>query len=59
MESVLTSRSGVVSAKFLSEGLKGKDYLEGVGVDGRIILKRILKNDGFIWLRTGPSGRLL
>jgi hypothetical protein len=38
---------------------EGRDSLEGVGVAGRIILKRILKNSdrtlwtGFIWHRTG------
>jgi len=29
---------------FVSENLKGRDHLEGVGVDGRIILKWILGN---------------
>jgi hypothetical protein len=38
--------------------------LENLGVDVRIILKWISKNGmgvwtGFIWLRTGPSGKLL
>jgi hypothetical protein len=28
--------------KFLLESLKGKDHSEGLGVDGRIILKLIL-----------------
>jgi hypothetical protein len=34
--------------KIWSEDLKGKDLLENVGVDGRIILKLILKNCG-VW----------
>jgi hypothetical protein len=38
---------------------RGRDYLGGLGVDGRIILKRFLKKQsfgmwtGFIWLRRG------
>jgi hypothetical protein len=40
-----------------------KDHSEDLGIDGRIILKRILDNvrklwTGFIWLRTGTSGGL-
>jgi hypothetical protein len=30
--------------KFQSETQKGKDYLEGLNIDDRIILKLILKN---------------
>jgi hypothetical protein len=43
----------------LNEG----NHLEHLGVDGRIILKRILKNwdeemwNGLIWLRIGAAGR--
>jgi hypothetical protein len=48
-------------------GLKGRDLLEDVGVDGRTILKFILKKKnqdwrmwtGLIWLRIGINGRLL
>jgi hypothetical protein len=49
----------------LVANLKGRDHLEDVGVDGRIILERILGkkcgnfSTGFIWLRRGTSGRLL
>jgi hypothetical protein len=45
--------------------LKGRDYLEHIGLDGVIILEWILgKEDGklwtgFIWLRIGISGGLL
>ena len=41
------------------------DHLEDVGVDGRIILKGILKKSfarawiGLLWLRIGTSGGLL
>jgi hypothetical protein len=41
------------------------DNLEDLGIDGRIILKRILKKlvgrvwFGLIWLRMGKSDRLL
>jgi hypothetical protein len=45
------------------ENLKGRDYFGDQRVDGRIILKLILKKYGvtiteFIWLRVRPSGRL-
>jgi hypothetical protein len=29
---------------FSLENLKGKDHVENLGIDGRIILKRILEN---------------
>jgi hypothetical protein len=47
------------------ETLKGRDHLEDVDVDGRLILKWILgKQDwkvriGLIWLTIGTSGGLL
>jgi hypothetical protein len=50
---------------FWFESLKGRDHLEDVGIDGRIILQRILGKQGgklwigCIWLRTGTSGGLL
>jgi hypothetical protein len=50
---------------FWLENLKGRDHLEDLSIDGRIILERILgKYDGniwtgFIWLRIGTSGGLL
>jgi hypothetical protein len=48
-----------------SENVKGRDLSEETGVDGKIILKRILGKQGgkvwigFIWLRVGTSGGLL
>jgi hypothetical protein len=47
------------------ENLKGRDHLEDLGVDGRIVLKWILGNwgymvyIGFIWLRMGIGGGIL
>jgi hypothetical protein len=48
--------------KFWQGSLEERDYFEDLGVDGRIILKRILKNwnveecTEFIWLRLGKRG---
>jgi len=45
--------------------LRGRDQVEDLGIDGRIISIQILKKydgrswTGFIWLRIGTSGRLL
>jgi hypothetical protein len=45
--------------------LKARDHTEDLGVDGKIILKRILGKQGgklwtgCIWLRIGTSGRPL
>jgi hypothetical protein len=49
--------------KFWLENLKGRDYLEGLGVDDRSELT-LWKKGGkvwneIIWLRTGISGGLL
>jgi hypothetical protein len=50
---------------FWFEILKGRDHLEDLGIDGRIIVERILWKfggkvwTGFIWLRLGTSGGLL
>jgi hypothetical protein len=44
--------------------LKGRDYSEDLGVDGKIILEWIWERDfgkvwtGFIWLRNGTTGGL-
>jgi hypothetical protein len=51
--------------KFWAENLKGREHSEGLGVDGRIILKCTLREQGgkvctsCIWLRIGTSGGLL
>jgi hypothetical protein len=51
--------------KFLSQNLKGRDYLGYTTVDRKIILKWVLRKldmrlwTGFMQLRIGPSGRLL
>jgi hypothetical protein len=45
--------------------LKGRDYLEELGIDGRITLKQIFNKydvavfTGFIWLRIWASSGLL
>jgi len=50
--------------KFWSENLKVRDHSEDLGVDGRIVLERILEKQGgklwtdFIWLGIGTSGGL-
>jgi hypothetical protein len=51
--------------RFLSENLKERHYSGDKGIDGSIILKRILKKwrmrvlTKFIWLRTGSSDERL
>jgi hypothetical protein len=50
---------------FGRRNLKKSDHLEDVGLDGRIILKYILKKQderawtGFTWFRMGRNGVLL
>jgi hypothetical protein len=50
---------------FFLKSLEGRNLLEGIGVDGRVILKLVLKKlggrvwTGFIWLRLGTSGGIL
>jgi len=65
--------SGICSAwerlemrtKFWSENLKGRNHLENLDVDGKIILKRILGKvcekvwTRCFWLRTWTSGQFL
>ena len=52
-------------AVFWWESLKERDHLEYLDVDGKTILKSILKKydwsvwTGLIWLRTGTSGSLM
>jgi hypothetical protein len=56
---------GEVCAGFWWGNLKERDHLEDLDVDGRMILKLILKKSvsnvwaGLIWLGIGTSGRLL
>jgi hypothetical protein len=51
--------------KFWWENMKGRDYAEDLGADGKIISELILEKCGgkvwteCIWLRIGTSGRLL
>jgi hypothetical protein len=52
--------------EFWSEKLKGRDDVEDLGFDGRIILQWIVGDicggklwTGFIWLRIGAGGGLL
>jgi hypothetical protein len=51
--------------KLWSKNLKGRDHSEEQGVDGNIILERILGKwggklcTGCIWLKTETNGRLL
>jgi hypothetical protein len=51
--------------KFVVGNLKGRDHLGELGVDGRLTLKWILKEEGlkmwtgFISLRLGTSGALV
>jgi len=51
--------------KFWSENLKGRNHSEDLGIDGKIILERILWKQigkvwtGFIWVRIGTYSDLL
>jgi hypothetical protein len=53
------------SYSILIGNLKGKDHLKDITVDGRIIVKRILRKQdvrvwaGIIWPRIGGRGRFL
>jgi hypothetical protein len=42
------------------ENVRKRDHLEDLGVDGRIILRRIFRNwdvgHGLMWLRVGTGG---
>jgi hypothetical protein len=56
---------GVLHIGFWWGNLRERDNFEYLGVDGRIILNRVLKKlfgwlwTGLIWLRIGTSGGLL
>jgi len=51
--------------KFWSDDLKGKEHMQDLGTEGKIILQCILEKkcgkvrSEIIWLMTGTSGRLL
>jgi hypothetical protein len=51
--------------KILVQKPEGRDYLEDLEVDGRIMLEWILEKErwklwtGFMWCRRGTTGRLL
>jgi hypothetical protein len=55
-------RRGEMYTGFRWGNMKERDHLEDVGIDGRIILRRIfMKWDvglwtGLIWVRTGTGG---
>jgi hypothetical protein len=58
-----TYGGGEVHAEFLYGNLKEEDYLEGLGLDGRIILRWIFKNwdgarTGLMWLRIVTGGEV-
>jgi len=54
-----------MDTEFLSENINVRDHVTDLGVDGRIIFKRIVKKQGvwtwtgFNWFSTGFSGGLL
>jgi hypothetical protein len=54
-----------VHTRFWWGGLRERDHLEALGVDGRIILKWVFKKwdreawTGLIWLRIGTGGGFL
>jgi len=51
--------------KFWLEDMNGGNHLKNLGVDGKLILERILEKQdgrmwtGCIWIRIGTSGRTL
>jgi hypothetical protein len=61
----MNGRNGKFIQNFYWKNLKGRDNLEDVSVDGRIILKWILEKKcanvwiRCIWMRIGTSGGLL
>jgi len=50
-----------MQTEFWSENPKGRDHLEDLGIDGKVILEWMLGKEGgklwtgFIWLRIGTS----
>jgi len=65
MGGACSSYGAEVHIRFWLGDLRERDKLQDLGVDGRIILKWLLKQwdvgawTGFIWLRIGTGGRLL
>ena len=51
--------TGYVNTGFWWGDLKERNHLKNAGINGRIILKYIIKYTGFVWLRNGTRGRRL
>jgi hypothetical protein len=54
-----------IHTRFWLENCKGRNHLEDLDIDGKLLLELILEKwdgkvwTGCIWLRIGTSGRLL
>jgi hypothetical protein len=52
-------RRGELHTEFWWGNLRERDHVEHLGIDGRIILKRILREWNGAWLGIGRDGGLL